>query len=131
MSCNVFTYGSLMFQAVWEQVVHRHYHSGKAVLEDHARYAIAGASYPGMVSQPGATVEGVLYLDVDTVDIARLDAFEGNEYRRATVQVRFEDGTCMEAHTYLYKATQRLQDTSWKVNEFDIQHFLRAYCPER
>ena len=83
MSCNIFTYGSLMFPNVWEQVVRGRYASVKAALEDHARYAIAGESYPGMVAQTGATVEGILYLDIDAADIARLDTFEGHDYRRA------------------------------------------------
>jgi gamma-glutamylcyclotransferase (GGCT)/AIG2-like uncharacterized protein YtfP len=129
MRYNVFTYGSLMFPAVWEHVVRAPCRSCKATLNEYARYAVAGETYPGMIAQADTLVEGVLYLDVDSSDVARLDAFEGNEYRRIAVQVSLANGTHMDAQTYLFTATHRLHDAAWNADAFDIRHFLGAYCP--
>lgn len=129
MSCNIFTYGSLMFPSVWEQVVRGRCRSVKAVLADHARFAITGETYPGMVMQSGATVDGILYFDVDAADVARLDAFEGVDYRRVAVQLRLVDGSELAAQTYLYNIPQRLLNLAWQAENFDIRRFLETYCP--
>ena len=131
MPSNIFTYGSLMFPAVWEQVVRGHYLSIRAVLTGHARYAIADENYPGMVARDGAAVEGILYRDVAAADVTRLDIFEGADYRRAAVRVQLPDGTETEAYTYLYNLPQRLLDKEWNVEEFDIRHFLNVCGPSR
>lgn len=129
MTCHVFTYGSLMFPKVWEKVVRGRYRRAAAVLAGHARYAIVDACYPGMVRKIGASVEGVLYFDVDQPDLARLDAFEGAEYRRGAVSVRVPDGAQVQVETYLYIRPQRLLSTEWDAANFDISDFLRTYCP--
>ncbi len=128
MRYNVFTYGSLMFPAVWEQIVRAPCRSFPATLREYGRYAVADAAYPGMIAQAGSAVEGVLYLDVDPADVARLDAFEGNEYRRAAVQVRLADGRHMDAQTYLFTAIDRLHYGAWDADAFDIARFLAAHC---
>lgn len=131
MTCNIFTYGSLMFPAVWEQVVRGQYRRVEAVLADHARYAIRNASYPGLMKQAAAAVEGVLYLDIDAMDVARLDTFEGADYRRTAVCVQGPGGAQLHAYTYLYNLPQRLLGTEWKAPEFDIHTFVQTYCPSR
>lgn len=131
MTYNLFTYGSLMFPTVWEKVVNGRYRHARAVLADHARYAIANECYPGMVRQSGATVQGVLYFDVDAADLARLDIFEGADYRRAAIAVRLPDGAQVQAETYLYIRPQRLLSAEWKAADFDIGGFLQTYCPTR
>ena len=82
MSHHIFTYGSLMFAEVWQRVVRGSYRSAPATIVDHARYALRGETYPGMIAEAGGTVLGVLYFAVDAQDLALLDAFEGTEYRR-------------------------------------------------
>ena len=128
MRYNVFTYGSLMFPAVWEQIVRVHCLSCTATLNEYGRYAVADAAYPGMIAQAGSAVEGVLYLDVDPADVARLDAFEGNEYRRAAVQVCLADGRHMDAQTYLFTAIGRLDYSAWDADAFDIVRFMAIHC---
>ena len=129
---NVFTYGSLMFDPVWSGVVRGRYRSLPAVVADHARHAVRGETYPGVVERAGAEVRGRLWLDVSADDLARLDAFEGADYRRVTVSVSAgEPARAMQAQMYLYVRPERLEAAPWDEVWFEregIARFLRAYC---
>lgn len=133
MSFHVFTYGSLMFPEVWQRVVRGNYRSGPARLDGHARFEIAGETYPGMVaaSGAGAGVEGVLYFDVSPADMAALDAFEGAEYRRDVVRVMLESGETVEAGTYIYLLPQKLSGSPWMPDAFQMERFIGSYCKEK
>lgn len=129
MNGNIFTYGSLMFDEVWRQVVNGRYRSAAATLHHHQRHALTGLSYPGVVAAPGAQVAGRLYLDVSAADIARLDAFEGAEYRRDALQVMLADGEAVSAWTYLWLDSQRLSGQPWQSEAFRLREFLQTYPP--
>jgi gamma-glutamylcyclotransferase (GGCT)/AIG2-like uncharacterized protein YtfP len=131
MSRHVFTYGSLMFADVWSRVVKGRYASIEGRVEHHARYAIDGADYPGMVARDGSRVTGRLYLDIDDDDLRRLDEFEGVDYRRDVVTVTAADGIVRDAETYVYLRGERLLDTAWVPEEFAMQRFLETYCRDR
>jgi gamma-glutamylcyclotransferase (GGCT)/AIG2-like uncharacterized protein YtfP len=131
MTRHVFTYGSLMFPAVWERVVSGKYRSTPALLEQYARYAIRSETYPGMVVQPGRQVAGVLYHDVSEKDVSALDAFEGIEYRREAVQVTIADGRKLDAHTYVYLLPEKLSSDSWEPERFQMERFLGTYCVDK
>ncbi|HWV63502.1 MAG TPA: gamma-glutamylcyclotransferase family protein, partial [Oxalicibacterium sp.] len=112
---HVFTYGSLMFPAVWRRVVRGSHRSLPAVLDGYARHAVRGELYPGIVHRPGASVEGVLYLDVNEAELAVLDGFEGSEYRRESVTVRTAaDMQMVAADAYLFLAGHRLSGEAWE-----------------
>lgn len=131
MPCHVFTYGSLMFAPVWQRVVRGKYRAQPARLAGFARFAIAGETYPGMVAQAGAAVDGVLYRDVDERDLAALDAFEGEDYRRITVRVAPDAAATLEAQTYLYLLPQKLTPSPWQPDAFQMERFIGSYCRDR
>ncbi|WP_151632205.1 gamma-glutamylcyclotransferase family protein [Noviherbaspirillum aerium] len=131
MSAHVFTYGSLMFPQVWQRVVRGDYRSAPAVLDGHARFALAGETYPGTIVRSGASVAGIVYFDVSDADVAALDAFEGSEYRRDRVRVRLDSGELADAQTYLYLLPQKLSESPWLPEEFQMQRFLGTYCRDR
>ncbi|HZW22072.1 gamma-glutamylcyclotransferase family protein [Noviherbaspirillum sp.] len=128
MSCHVFTYGSLMFPEVWQRVVRGGYRSAPARLDGHVRFEIAGETYPGMIVRRGAAVDGVLYFDVSPADMAALDAFEGSEYRRDTVKVALASGEQVDAGTYIYLLPQKLSESSWLPEAFQMERFIDSYC---
>ena len=128
---HVFTYGSLMFDDVWSRVVQGRYASVVGSIDGYARFAIAGEDYPGMVPSGDARVTGVLYLDVDDVGVARLDQFEGDDYRRESVTVTTADGASREAQTYIYLRAERLLASPWEPDGFAMQRFLETYCRDR
>jgi cation transport regulator ChaC len=75
---------------------------GVAVLEDH-RFAIGRRGYATVVSEPGATVYGILW-DLRPEHEAALDVYEGVRhglYRKAWLPVRSADGTEHRAIVYV------------------------------
>jgi gamma-glutamylcyclotransferase (GGCT)/AIG2-like uncharacterized protein YtfP len=126
---NIFTYGSLMFDEVWRQVVSGCYRSDAATLHHHQRHALTGLSYPGVVAMPDIHVAGRLYYEVSAEDMARLDVFEGAEYRREALQVMLAGGELVSAWTYIWLDAQRLSGQPWRSEAFRLHEFLETYPP--
>lgn len=125
---NVFTYGSLMFPEIWQRTVRGHYRSTGARAYGFARRAIIAQTYPGIVPDARQTVDGVLYLEVGSDDLARLDRFEGEHYRRQGIVVTPEAGGTRSAQAYVFLHTEELQQTQWSPKSFNREEFLRTYC---
>ena len=133
MTKNVFTYGSLMFDEVWRRVVRGNYRRADASLADHERRAVRGETYPGLIAAPGASVAGVVHLDVDAADLARLDEFEGAPYERRSVMLDVS-GQPVPAEVYVFRDPARLEPAPWDVGLFEragIHEFLSNYCAPR
>ena len=128
MPSHIFTYGSLMFAPVWQRVVAGRYAALPATLREYRRYAVAGDTYPGMIASPGGSVDGVLYQNVEPDDIARLDHFEGADYRRTELDVDLADGSSQLVQTYLMIRPEALSDQPWLPENFALQRFLDTYC---
>ena len=127
MPHNVFTYGSLMFAPVWSRVVAGAYRQVPARLDGFDRFAVVGELYPGAVPAAGGRLDGMLYLAVDDADVARLDDFEGAEYRRDSVTVVAADGSTHTAETYVYLPVDRLAPAAWVPDAFALDRFLATY----
>lgn len=124
----VFVYGSLMYLPVWGQVVKGVYACKAATANGFQRYAVPGETYPAMVRTAGAAVRGLVWLDVNADDIARLDAFEGSEYAREEINIEIEGtGEVLLADTYLWLKPDVLVGELWQVARFEaegMQQFL-------
>jgi gamma-glutamylcyclotransferase (GGCT)/AIG2-like uncharacterized protein YtfP len=143
MPRSVFTYGSLMFERVWQRVVAGRYRRRPALLRGYRRLRVKGETYPALQRDDGAVVSGVLYLGVSDADLAALDAFEGADYRRIQVQVaclpeggdggdRAEQAGLQDADTYLFIADDKVEPRPWDPQRFadgEIDAFLRDYAP--
>lgn len=117
----LFLYGTLQFPAVFEAVTGRPLESESAVLDGYARFRVRDEPYPAIVAAAGAHVPGVICADVDPVSLARVDRFEGEMYRRETVQVRAgREGRAVDAETYVIRPRWRvlLVDAPWDPDEF-------------
>jgi gamma-glutamylcyclotransferase (GGCT)/AIG2-like uncharacterized protein YtfP len=125
----VFTYGSLMHDAVWGSLVPAPRRSLPARIEGWRRHAIRGATYPGIGASPGSSVAGRLWLDVTSAELALLDAFEGPEYRLQTVLAHPADGSPpRQAHVWVWLDDTRRLDHDWDAAGFERDHlaeFLR------
>ena len=120
---HVFTYGSLMFADVFGEVTGQLNHSRPAILTRWRRYGLRGLTYPGAVRTDHADdcIEGVLWLDVAPAAIAKLDLFEGEQYRRVTVQVQTVDGLSHEAQIYEWLLHSQLEG-AWSPERFSRDH---------
>lgn len=127
----VFTYGSLMFPPVWDRVVEGRYRRAEAVVEGCQRYEVKAETYPGMVRAAGQSVRGVVYFDVGTRDLAALDAFEGEDYRREALTAILANGERITVSAYLYLPAERLSARIWEPEGFRMQQFLDTYCATR
>jgi len=129
-----FTYGSLMWADIWASVCGREHAAVDAELRSYARRPVRGQDYPGLaVAGADAVVAGRLYLDVDEASLARLDAFEGEEYERVTVTVQLGDGRGQEAFCYLFRGgfADRLLPGDWDPTAFEREgkaRFIAAYA---
>ena len=89
----VFTYGTLMYQSIWEKVTGRKNNEGKkAFLSGYTRKTIIHECFPAITKAAESTgknetITGIVYLDVDPNTLAKLDAYEGNLYSRELVNV--------------------------------------------
>lgn len=125
---NIFTYGTLMIPSVMNAVTAAFFRSQKAILKGYARFTVKGQSFPGIIAVPDAITDGIIYFDVDKSSLQRLDAFEGDLYKRTPLRVESQGGEMLPAEAYVirrkYKDYLSLQ--KWDVNEF-IQNGLAAF----
>lgn len=118
---NVFAYGTLMAPDIMEIVSGRQLDSLEAMAKGYQRYLVHNEKFPGMVEQPGAQVQGVLYLDVSEPVLMRLDLFEGELYDRQEIEVfSHPQGQNVMAMTYLFKEeySHLLSNSVWDFEEF-------------
>jgi gamma-glutamylcyclotransferase (GGCT)/AIG2-like uncharacterized protein YtfP len=81
-----------------------------------ARFYVAGAAYPGIRVRPGAAVDVELFDDPPPVLLARVDRFEGAEYRRCLLRVVGADGRAEEAWLYVPAPGLALSARPWRLD---------------
>ena len=103
-----------------------------AILRSYSRFTVKGASYPGIIPAAEASTEGIIYFNVDEMSLAQLDRFEGELYRRTSIQVEAEGGKILDAEAYVIKSNYQsyLSSKAWDVNKFTktyLETFLENY----
>lgn len=132
---HVFTYGSLMFDRIWQQLVTQDYSSEILTLHGFERRALKHASYPAVIPAAHKTIRGRLYLDVSDEDVARLDNFEGDEYLRSRQLLQLTTNNGIPVHAldlYLFKAelSHLLCSHDWDETQFKnehLNHFIAGF----
>ncbi|TVT58222.1 MAG: gamma-glutamylcyclotransferase [Azoarcus sp. PHD] len=116
-----FTYGSLMTPHIMFEVCGMKPAAIPATLEGHRRHPVRGEDYPGIVTTRGHAVSGMLYLDVPPAALARLDAFEGEQYQRSGVTVVDAAGRQLAAEAYVFRPeyADLLLPGDWDVAAFE------------
>ena len=100
----LFFYGTLTDLDVLARVLARPVDQGDlepASLNGFGRVGVLGASYPVLVQAPGGAVDGLLFRRATRRDIARINRFEGEEYRAEAHPVRLACGGTRHAWLYL------------------------------
>lgn len=72
----------------------------QVVLQNHSRHPVRQRVYPGVIpsTHTSAAVEGVLLVDLSSLEVKMLDYFEeeGIEYKRTNVQVQIPEVNSMD-----------------------------------
>ena len=127
----LFVYGTLMAEPVMRSVCGRPFDSTPATLHDFRRRRVSGEAYPAIIPFPGEKVDGALYCGLNATQLALLDVFEGDMYRRVIVDVKTVSGW-RSAHTYIMSPTYRhaLTDETWSLDGFlsdGLREFVGGY----
>jgi gamma-glutamylcyclotransferase (GGCT)/AIG2-like uncharacterized protein YtfP len=124
----LFCYGTLMFPEVMQRVTGRHFEGAPASLADHGCYAVNGHAFPGIVREPGAVTQGLVYAGIGDILLHRLDRYEGDFYERRRVCVTDMAGRPLQAWAYVVPAASRsiLSRQSWDRQTFEREH-LETY----
>ena len=137
-SCNVFVYGTLLFDDIVRSLTGKTFSSDKATLNDYRRCCISDPSRdakgPAIIFEPGNIVEGRVLYNVDPATLYILDLFElaASGYERVGGQVIRSDGTNVDVE--FFRATdaimQFLSSDDWSVSGFR-EAYLYHYVNER
>lgn len=116
MRYQVFVYGTLLIPDIMREVTGRQYAGTPATLRDYRRYRLRNRSYPGLLYEPGAGVEGMLF-EVGPVALAALDRYEDPCYERHTLTVEAGAGT-RQAYVYVIPDSRRhlIEPKDWDLD---------------
>ena len=126
-SVNLFTYGTLQFPELLHALTGLRLRPQPAFLSDFQRLRFREAVYPGILPVRHGLVVGMLYRGLDAGALARLDRFEGSEYRRRTLQVTPASGSTTLAICFEVTpdARTRLTADGWSAEDFEQQELPR------
>lgn len=127
-----FAYGTLMEPTVMMAVTGQRLSSRPAELRGYGRFCVRDAVYPGLVAQPAAVTQGLLYRDLDADTFLRLDTFEDGMYDRRSLTVDVDQSHAgrrsLNAEVYVTRSSERarLSSEPWDPDRFRRLH-LGAY----
>lgn len=129
---NVFVYGSLMNDEVLACLIEGPFRKIEATLHAYKRVKVINATFPALISDDKSRVEGMLIFGVTPDQIKTLDDFEGDYYKRITVEVDTKDKQREQCETYLFRDEYKhfLRDEEWDnriFREKHLQAFIRRH----
>ena len=83
--------------------------------------AYPGRVYPALVPCAGTAATGLLVEGLTPLDMAVLDAFEGDEYRRETMRVE-AGGAMVTAQAYLPVVAVDADAPAWSLADWTARH---------
>ena len=126
---HLFTYGSLMFDQVWSLLINHDYQRSYGILNGFIRKAVINEHYP-VVFRTSDTdrVEGLLYYNLRDADFRKLDAFEGEFYRRQQETIVLPQGLEIDAEVYVLKNSYLhiASEHAWDPDRF-LQEGMRLF----
>ena len=123
---NVFTYGSLMYPPIWKRVVLGDYEHSDGYVSGYRRLRILSKVYPALI-RGDQRVQGVIWFQVSTADVDRLDRFEGAYYRRSKCFTKLIDGSTVRCQVYLWNQCYQdlLLNLEWDPSAFEKEGIKR------
>ena len=100
---NLFTYGTLMNEALMQRLTGKTFKWCEAMLHDYKRVMVKGEDFPGIIPFKGDTVRGRLYFGVDNESLKRINEYEDEFYELKRVSVHTDNGESVDACAYVIK----------------------------
>lgn len=121
---NLFAYGTLRHPAVITYVLGREPDREDVEVEGFVRYRIRDADYPGILPQPGSSIDGTLFRGITPEELLRLDEYESDLYVRQTVTVQHPEGGTSIAFAYVLPPEHEGVCTKepWDLNTYHPRH---------
>ena len=105
---NLFVYGSLMFDVVWQRIARTSNPTLPATAQGWSVRSLRDVSYPGLIPAPhDSLASGLLRSNVSPIALARLDAFEGPDYLRQLIAITMPDGATSSAWAWIVSPAAR------------------------
>jgi gamma-glutamylcyclotransferase (GGCT)/AIG2-like uncharacterized protein YtfP len=120
----LFVYGTLQDADVLGAVLGRPVAMARlrrALAPGYRAVAYPGRVYPALAASPEDAAPGLLLEDLSELDMAVLDAFEGDEYRRQTIMLRV-DGAESHAAAYLPAIAIAATGPAWSLATWTDVH---------
>jgi hypothetical protein len=120
----LFVYGTLQDADVLGAVLGRPVDMAglrRALAPGYRAVACPGRVYPALAVSGADAAPGLLLESLSGLDLAVLDAFEGEEYRRGTITV-LVDGAAHEAGAYLPVNALPATAPAWSLAEWTAMH---------
>ena len=125
----LFVYGTLRDNELRAAVLARPSTGLAAAAPGFAAVHYPGRPYPALVRRPGAVAAGLILTDLTAFELDLLDAYEGDEYRRAIVPVMIDE-ELHEAFVYLPAAPIKNQP-EWSLDAWQEEHKARVLGSEK
>lgn len=122
----LFLYGTLMDVDVMAKVLDPPFAERElvpAVLPGWRRLAVRNATYPVILPDAGASIEGRLLPRVGAYELARIRHFESEEYVTTPVRIRLADGSPLAADVFVaLDGVFDLDDAAWDLGGWQARH---------
>lgn len=102
----------------------------EATAPDYVAVPYPDRTYPALTQKIGASAPGRLLVNLSRADLARLDAFEGEEYHRDTISV-LSGGQTLLALCYLPTRPVNADALPWSLADWHSRHKPAMLAAER
>jgi hypothetical protein len=124
-------YGSLLVPEVLLALLERVPRAEEASLPGWSVRCLRGVSYPGLVADDTATASGLLLHDLTVDEVALIDAWESDFYRKQFVQPVDAGGAIVEAEAYVvddHHVLESVDRRDWTVDVLKPE--LEEFCEQ-
>ena len=129
MAENLFVYGTLLYDEVWNEVVGHKREKQSAKAFGWARYYVNNKLYPGLISSLDSVVDGMLITGLTNQEWSKLDKFEDDLYIRKLIDITLENNTTIQSYAYIVEQAncKYLSSIPWEPKKFkqlELKKFL-------
>lgn len=94
-------------------------------LPGYERVYVQGATYPGLVANADAKVNGLLVDRISPIEASRLSRYEGKDYKAQEMELTLADGSTELALVFMPLPTLRMSNRPWQLDVWRRQEKRR------